>query len=48
MRRRYSIVSYVLQIKDRHNGNVLIDREGECLSTQSTQGECVSTQSTRR
>ena len=23
----YSIVSYVLQVKDRHNGNILIDKE---------------------
>ena len=24
----YCIVSYILQIKDRHNGNILIGREG--------------------
>ena len=27
----YSIISYVLQLKDRHNGNVLIDNEGHMV-----------------
>jgi len=27
----YSVVSYVLQLKDRHNGNVLIDNEGHII-----------------
>ncbi|KAI9897249.1 hypothetical protein N3K66_008271 [Trichothecium roseum] len=27
----YSIISYVLQLKDRHNGNVLIDSEGHII-----------------
>ncbi|OBT86119.1 hypothetical protein VE02_05439 [Pseudogymnoascus sp. 03VT05] len=27
----YSIISYVLQLKDRHNGNVLIDNEGHIV-----------------
>lgn len=27
----YSIVSYVLQLKDRHNGNILIDSEGHVV-----------------
>ncbi|KAI5180607.1 phosphatidylinositol 4-kinase B [Nematocida sp. AWRm80] len=27
----YSLVSYILQIKDRHNGNILIDQEGRMV-----------------
>ncbi|KXN66589.1 kinase-like protein, partial [Conidiobolus coronatus NRRL 28638] len=27
----YSILSYVLQLKDRHNGNVLVDKEGHII-----------------
>lgn len=27
----YSIISYVLQLKDRHNGNILIDNEGHIV-----------------
>lgn len=27
----YSIVSYILQIKDRHNGNLMISREGDLV-----------------
>ena len=27
----YSIISYVIQLKDRHNGNVLIDNEGHIV-----------------
>lgn len=27
----YSIISYVLQLKDRHNGNVLVDNEGHIV-----------------
>ncbi len=27
----YSIISYILQLKDRHNGNVLIDNEGHIV-----------------
>ncbi|KAK8915620.1 Phosphatidylinositol 4-kinase pik1 [Metarhizium anisopliae] len=27
----YSVISYVLQLKDRHNGNVLIDSEGHII-----------------
>ena len=27
----YSLVSYILQIKDRHNANLLIDKEGHIV-----------------
>lgn len=39
----YSVACYVLQIKDRHNGNLLIDESGHlirksfyCLKNQAT------------
>ena len=27
----YSVISYVLQLKDRHNGNILVDNEGHII-----------------
>ncbi len=27
----YSIISYILQLKDRHNGNILIDHDGHVI-----------------
>jgi len=27
----YAVVSFVLQIKDRHNGNILVDTDGHIV-----------------
>jgi phosphatidylinositol 4-kinase B len=33
----YSIATYVLNLKDRHNGNILIDEEGHVVRTSPAQ-----------
>ena len=37
----YSIICYVLQLKDRHNGNILIDEHGSMSVLSPVRHECV-------
>jgi len=34
----YSVVCYILQIKDRHNANILLDRDGHIMVSQTVKG----------